>query len=469
MMGLASAAAPGVEPTVQATFAFGKSGLMVSLPDGRDYHLLESRSAGALADANAALGDALDHPIGTKPLVELAAGKLTSAISVCDITRPAPNRLTLPPLLERLHAAGIPVDGITILIATGLHRAATAAEIQTILGPDISNRYRVVNHDAREFSDHRALGSTARGTPVYIDKRFLDADLHITLGFIEQHLMLGFSGGRKLVAPGLAAQETIKVIHSPRFMREPMATEGSIDDNPLHAELLEIARMARHDFILDVTLTQQREISGVFAGDPIEAHAAGVAFLRATSIAPLPALADAAITTAAGYPLDLTFYQILKGVTAAQHVVKPGGRILILGECSEGIGSPDFALQLRNFAGNEQYLREIANREVIPDQWQLEKLALVGLANDLYFYAPGTSPDQLGALRTRSFADIGTAVERLLHDLPPEASIALIPEGPYCFARVAGRAALNAAYSRRVVTNTGRSGSASFHSTNSAS
>jgi nickel-dependent lactate racemase len=423
---------------VQATFAFGKSGLTVSLPDGRDYHLLACRSAGALADVHAALGDALDHPIGSKPLVELATGKRTAAISVCDITRPAPNRLTLPPLLERLHAAGIPVEGITILIATGLHRAATAAEIQTILGPDIAARYRVVNHDAREFSDHRALGSTVRGTPVYIDKRFLDADLHITLGFIEQHLMLGFSGGRKLVAPGLAAQETIKVIHSPRFMREPMATEGSIDDNPLHAELLEIARMARHDFILDVTLTPQREISGVFAGDPVEAHATGVAFLRATSISPLPALADAAITTAAGYPLDLTFYQILKGITAAQHIVKPGGKILILGECAEGIGSPDFARQLREFTGNEQYLHEIANREVIPDQWQLEKLALVGLANELYFYAPGTSPDQLGALGNRSFADIDTAVAHILHDLPPEASIALIPEGPYCFARVTG-------------------------------
>jgi nickel-dependent lactate racemase len=423
---------------VQATVAFGKTGLTVSLPEGRNYYLLESRSASPLADSAAALNNALDHPIGTRPLAELAAGKRTAAISVCDITRPAPNRLTLPPLLERLHAAGIPVDGITILIATGLHRAATPAEIATILGPDIPTRYRVVNHDAREFADHRSLGSTARGTPVYIDKRFLDANLHITLGFIEQHLMLGFSGGRKLIAPGLAAQETIKVIHSPRFMREPMATEGSIERNPLHAELLEIASMARHDFILDVTLTQRREISGVFAGDPVAAHAAGVDFLRNTSIAPLPALADAAITTGAGYPLDLTFYQILKGITAAQHVVKPGGRILILGECAEGIGSPDFARQLRSFAGNQQYLDEIAGTPVIPDQWQLEKLALTGLVNDLYFYAPGTSPDQLGSLGTRSFADLDTAVEHLLCDLPPEASVALIPDGPYCFARVVG-------------------------------
>ena len=422
---------------MQATFAFGKTGLTVSLPNGPHYDLIESRSAAALPDIQAALGAALDNPIASKPLVELAAGKRTAAISVCDITRPAPNRITLPPLLERLHAAGIPKDGVTILIATGLHRAATAEEILAILGPDIPIHYRVVNHNARKLTDHYSLGSTARGTPIYIDKRFMDADLHITLGFIEQHLMLGFSGGRKLVAPGLAAQETIKVIHSPRFMREPMATEGSIDDNPLHAELLEIARMARHDFILDVTLTQQREISGVFAGDPVAAHAAGVNFLRSTSLAPVPALADAVITTGAGYPLDLTFYQCGKGITAAQHIVKPSGRILVLGECAEGIGSPDFAQKLRAFPGNEQYLREIADTPVIPDQWQLEKLALVGLTNELYFYMPSLSPADLGAFGPRCFSDLSTAIDRLFEGLPANARIALIPEGPYTYARVA--------------------------------
>ncbi len=422
---------------MQATFAFGKTGLTVSLPNGPHYDLIESRSAAALPDIQAALGAALDNPIASKPLVELAAGKRTAAISVCDITRPAPNRITLPPLLERLHAAGIPKDGVTILIATGLHRAATAEEILAILGPDIPIHYRVVNHNARKLTDHYSLGSTARGTPIYIDKRFMDADLHITLGFIEQHLMLGFSGGRKLVAPGLAAQETIKVIHSPRFMREPMATEGSIDDNPLHAELLEIARMARHDFILDVTLTQQREISGVFAGDPVAAHAAGVNFLRSTSLAPVPALADAVITTGAGYPLDLTFYQCGKGITAAQHIVKPSGRILVLGECAEGIGSPDFAQKLRAFPGNEQDLREIADTPVIPDQWQLEKLALVGLTNELYFYMPSLSPADLGAFGPRCFSDLSTAIDRLFEGLPANARIALIPEGPYTYARVA--------------------------------
>jgi nickel-dependent lactate racemase len=196
--------------------------------------------------------------------------------------------------------------------------------------------------------------------------------------------------------------------------------------------------MARHDFVLDVTLTQQREISGVFAGDPVEAHAEGVAFLRSTSIAPVPAYADVVITSASGYPLDLTFYQCGKGITAAQHVAKPGGKILLLGECAEGVGSPEFASKLRNFAGNKQYLSEIADTPVVPDQWQLEKLALVGLKHELFFYTPGVSAEDMGALGAHSFRDLSVAVDRVLEGLPAHARVVLIPEGPYCFARVTG-------------------------------
>jgi lactate racemase len=425
----------GVGNSTQIRFAFGHNGLEITLPDGPHYEVIESRSASPLPDIAAALNLALDHPIGCKPLSALAAGRKTAAISVCDITRPAPNRLTLPPLLRRLHDAGIPVDGVTILIATGLHREATPSEIDAILGPEIASRYRVVNHDARILVQHRWLGKTPRGVPVYIDERFMAAELHITLGFIEQHLMLGFSGGRKLVAPGLAAQETIKVIHSPLFMREPMATEGSITENPLHAELLEIARMAGHDFILDVTLTQYREISGIFAGDPVTAHAAGVQFLRTTSLEELSGLADAVITSAAGFPLDLTFYQTIKGITAAQHIVKPGGRILILGECAEGIGSPEFAEKVARFSSYESYLAEIANAAVEIDQWQLEKLALVGLKHKLLFYVPGVANDNLGKLASSCFANWQTAVTALLEGLPASARVALVPEGPYVYAR----------------------------------
>lgn len=420
---------------METTIAFGKTGLKLELPPGPTYKVLHAKAAQAIPDVSAALAAALDAPIGCAPLEEMARGRKTAAISVCDITRPAPNPVTLPPLLERLHRAGLRHEDITLCIATGLHREATEAELQTILGPEIAARYPIVNHDAKDRAAHRELGATRRGTPVAVHRSFVDADLHITLGFIEQHLMLGFSGGRKLIAPGLAAQETIKVIHSPRFMRESLATEGSIEENPLHAELLEIARMVRHDFMLDVTLTHERGISGIFAGDPVKAHAAGVEFLRSTSMELLDERVDAVVTSAAGHPLDLTFYQTIKGITAVQHIVKPGGRILVMSECTEGIGSPEFAEKLRGYEGPQSFLDSIRDTPVVADQWQLEKMAMVELKHPLLVYAPGTKPEQMGSLGKTSFATPQDALHALVEGLGPGSTVAVVADGPYAFAR----------------------------------
>ena len=416
--------------------AFGKDGLNLDLPARYAYRVLEAKSAAPLPNVARSIEEALDAPIGSVPLRELARGKKTAAISVCDITRPAPNPITLPPLLTRLHEAGIDSAGVTILVATGLHRPATEEEILRIVGPEIASEYRIVNHHAKELSEHRYLGTTGRGTPVYIDERFIAADLHITLGFIEQHLMLGFSGGRKLIAPGLAAQETIKVLHSPKFMREPKAIEGSVNENPLHQELLEIAQMARHDFMLDTALTRTREIAGVFAGDPVKAHAAGVRFVSQALLERLPEPMDAVLTTAAGYPLDLTFYQAIKGVTAAQHILKPGGRILLMAECAEGAGAPEFAQKLREFDTYGQLLNQIAKAPVVVDQWQIEKLALTGEKYPIFFYVPGLPEDLRKGLGGRAYNRPDEAVAAFLNGLPRNANIAVIPEGPYVFARV---------------------------------
>jgi lactate racemase len=421
---------------MKSLFLFGKGGMEVSVPDGFDCHEVRSRKAVAVADEAAAVNDALDHPIACEPLVDLARGRKTAAISVCDITRPAPNRITLPPLLARLHKAGIPHDSIIILIATGLHRAATREEVDIIVGPEIAAKYRVVSHNARALEEHRYAGETRRGTPVYVDERFVSADLHITLGFIEQHLMLGFSGGRKLIVPGLAAQETIKVIHSPRFIREPLATEGSITGNPLHEELLECARMVRHDFIVDVALTQERKIAGVFAGDPVKAHAAGVEFVEKACLEEVDELADVVITSSAGFPLDLTFYQSAKGITAAAHIAKPGGRILIIAECAEGMGSEEYARMVKNMKGGyAEYLDQVRDLPVEVDRWQLEKLSLAGVQNELYYYTPGVTKKELGPLGARWFGDIDEAIAAVLRGVPRGARVALVPEGPYTFAR----------------------------------
>jgi lactate racemase len=420
---------------VRLQFAFDRSGLELTLPDGFRWRLLETRNAKPLADPAAAIENALDAPIAGPPLFELAKGARSAAISVCDITRPVPNRVVLPPLLKRLDAAGIARDAITILIATGLHRPATQAEIDEILGIDIARNFRVANHHARELGEHRHLGATAAGTPVYIDDRFLSADLHITAGLIEPHLMLGFSGGRKLVAPGVAGQDTIKRIHSPHFMRDPKAVEGSIEGNTLHRELLEIARMARHDFMIDVAITRARDICGVFAGEPEPAHAAGVRFVSGAMLHELDRKVDAAITTAAGYPLDLSFYQAIKGITAAAQIVKPGGRILLMAACAQGCGSEEFTAFLREGLSDIEYLNRIAEAPVIVDQWQLERLALVTRTVDVLFYVPGLSAEFYPMLWGKAYASPESAVAALLDGMAADSEVALIPEGPYVFAQ----------------------------------
>ena len=403
---------------MKTMFAYGKTGIEVEIPGKFACAVVEARFNRPVADAGAAICSALDYPIGATSIGALAGGKSRVAIVVCDITRPAPNRVTLPPLLKRLHAAGIVRENITILIATGLHRAATEEETRFILGEEVASIYRVVNNDARAEGQHSFLGETSRGTPVWIHNDFVNADLRITLGFIEPHLMAGFSGGRKLVAPGVARQETIKSIHSPKFMRSPLAVEGSVSENPLHAELLEIARMGRHDFIVDVTLTRDRHISGVFAGEPRAAHAAGIRFLTESCMEVTPNAADLVVTSAAGFPLDLTFYQSVKAITAAQRLARPGARILVISECAEGVGSEEFAHALRTMSSFNSYLSQTATTPVVVDQWQLDKLAMAGLRNDLRFCLPGVRAESLGFLASRHSRSIGEAISSALEGLP---------------------------------------------------
>jgi nickel-dependent lactate racemase len=414
---------------------FGRSGLTVDLPAGPEYRVLEARWAQAVEDPDMAIGAALESPIGCPPLTDLARGRGTAAISVCDITRPAPNRVTLPHVLRRLELGGIPAASTRIFIATGLHREATEEELVEILGEQIVASYEVVNHDARDLAAHADLGRSSTGTPIQIDRRWVESGIRITLGFIEQHLMAGFSGSRKLIVPGLASQETIKTIHSPRFMREKKAVEGSIEENPLHQELVEIALRAGHDFSLDVVLAEGRRIAGVFAGDPRQAHLAGIGFVRDRTTGWIPRQASAAITTAAGYPLDLTFYQAVKGVTAASHIVKPGGIILVMAACDEGAGSPEFSRLLKESPAPAEFLASIEKTPVGIDQWQLEQLALVMQTHQVWFYVPGVMREYGSCLWGSCFESAAEAVHALAQALPAGAEVAVIPEGPYVFAR----------------------------------
>ena len=250
--------------------------------------------------------------------------------------------------------------------------------------------------------------------------------------------MLGFSGGRKLIAPGLAAQETIKVLHSPKFMRDHRACEGSIDENPLHLELLEIARMARHDFLVDVALARgkgQRPIAAVFAGNPVQAHQEGVQFVSQVMLETLDEPVDAVITTGAGYPLDLTFYQSIKGITAAAQIVKPGGRILLMAACDEGSGGKEFTELLADYHSDNRFMDHILHSPVVVDQWQLEKLGLVTCNAEVHYHVPGLPHEFHGQLWGKSHPTADAAIQALASALAPGSTIAVIPEGPYVLAR----------------------------------
>ena len=421
---------------MEVTLAFDRAGAKINLPDNLDTQVLRPRFAAGLPDEDAALAHAIANPIGCPALKEIARGKLSAAISMCDITRPAPNKIVLPHVIQALEDAGIPAAEITILIATGLHREATPAELDEIVGPAILARHPVHSHKAREIDEQVFLGETSGGTQAFVDARFVEADVHITLGFIEPHLMAGFSGGRKLISIGLAGERTIKRLHSPLYMRDAKATEGSFPDNPLHRELLEIAALAGHDFMVDVALTDTRAIAAVFAGEPLAAHSQGVEFVRQSTLARIGEPADAVITTSGGYPLDLTYYQAVKGLTAASHIVRDGGEILLAAACAEGLGGPEFSGLVRDADSSSDLLDALAKRTVQVDQWQAEKLAMVAQRAHLSFCVPGLSEADRNKLWGPAHADAQEAVDGMVGRLREGARVVVIPEGPYVFSQL---------------------------------
>jgi len=422
--------------------AHGKEGLDIEVPDRNLVNVLTYDAVPPLRDPVDAVWHSLKQPAGSPPLGELAGQAKSACVVVCDITRPVPNAILLPPILQTLQDHGIERQNITILIATGLHRPSTAEELKLILGPSVAGQYSVVHHRARVTEEQTYLGETARRTPVYINKIYCAVDLKITVGFIEPHLMAGFSGGRKMTAIGCAGEETIKALHSPSFLDDPRCCEGSIDDNPLHHELLEIAEMAGHDFSLDVSLDAARNITGVFAGEPVAAHAVGVdavrGFVRSTVDEPV----DIVISTSAGFPLDLTYYQSIKGMTAALPIVKKGGMVILAAECAEGLGSDTFSAMATRFSSVDDFERWIHSNPVQIDQWQLQECAKAARHAEVVLISRGISSDQLERLFIHSAKSVEEALEHGFRRYGADASVAVIPKGPYTLvevARVPGR------------------------------
>ncbi|MBL9093852.1 MAG: nickel-dependent lactate racemase [Planctomycetaceae bacterium] len=416
---------------------YGKVGLEVELPTERVVRTLAYKDAVPLADPVAELERVLAAPLGTAPLAELARGRKSACILICDITRPVPNELMLTPLLRMLETAGIAREAITILVATGLHRPNEGAELVELVGPTIAANYRCENHFGKRRDEHTYLGESPRGVPIWIDSRYVDADLKITVGLIEPHFMAGFSGGRKLICPGIAALETVKAWHSPRFLEHPNAQSGTLEGNPVHEENTWIARHVGCDFIVNTVIDAKRRPLYFVAGDMIEAFEAGVGFVRGVVVDRLEKEADVVVTSGAGYPLDTTFYQAVKGMVGAMACVKPGGTIIVAASLSEGIGSPEFTRLFDENASLEGFVDRITNTDYfVMDQWQLEELAKVRRKAKVKVVSDGLPPATLARLFVESAPTVEAAVADSLAEYGPAATLAVIPKGPYVLAEV---------------------------------
>lgn len=423
---------------MKVTLDYGRTGLEVNLPEDRLLvPPLTIRQAVPLANPDAAISEALAKPIGTKPLAELARGKKSACIVICDITRPVPNRELLTPMLQTLESSGIPREQILILIATGLHRPNEGEELIELVGQEIAQNYRCENHFGKELDQHQFLGTTPNGVPAWIDRRYLEADLKITVGLIEPHLMAGYSGGRKLICPGIAALETVRVWHGPRFLEHPLADCGIIEGNPVHDENTRIAQMAGCDFIVNVCIDGKRQITWVGVGDMIQAWEEGVRFCRESVKAPVPELADVVVTSCAGYPLDTTWYQAVKGLTGALPIVKPGGTIVMAASLTEGLGSPEFQRQLEEYDAQGRYDRPSDSTTCEMDEWQLVMFKKVIARSKIKIVSDGLSPDQLRRCRVEPVTTVEQAVSDSLQEYGPSARLAVIPKGPYVLPYVA--------------------------------
>ncbi|MCX6993833.1 MAG: nickel-dependent lactate racemase [Kiritimatiellaeota bacterium] len=419
---------------MQITLNYGKTGLPLNLPDDWAITVIRKKPMPVLPDPPLAVRQALDAPVAARPLSVEARGYRSACIAICDITRPVPNALLLPPLTATLIQAGIPPDRITILVATGLHRSNEGEELRELVGDDsVLKTVRVVNHDARCDEDHVELGTTTQGVPVKIDRRFLEADLRIVTGLVEPHFMAGYSGGRKVIAPGIAHRDTITRLHSARLLEHPCAANCVLIGNPVHEAQLEIATMVGRVLAVNVVIDEQRRLSFVNFGEMIQSHAAAVTYMRGYAEIPVARRFQTVITSSAGYPLDKTYYQTVKGMVGALNILAPGGCLFIASECSEGMGSPEFvASQKRLVAGTPgQFLTALrAKPAAAIDEWETEMQIKAMKVGTIHLYTTGLSPADLALTGVMPVASLAEAIRRQVVACG-DRRVAVIPEGPY--------------------------------------
>ncbi|MCY4284808.1 MAG: nickel-dependent lactate racemase [Thiotrichales bacterium] len=418
---------------------YGRGRLPVRLPDTCEVTVLRKRPLPVVEDADGVVERALVEPIGAPPLARLAHGRGSACILVCDITRPVPNHIFLRPMIHTLLDSGIPASNITVLVATGLHRPNEGEELAELIGDRwVLDTVRVENHFARDDAAHVDLGVTAtRGTPVKLDRRFVDADLRIATGLVEPHFMAGWSGGRKVVAPGVAHEDTIRTFHNARFMENPAAIQCNLGRNPLHEEQLEIIRMLGEVHAVNTVIDEQRRLCFVNFGEIVESHLQAVRFVHDSCVLPVDRKFRTVVTSAAGYPLDRTYYQTVKGMVTPIDILAPDANLIVASDCSEGLGSPQYRESQRQLVANgpDGFLAGILDKPLADiDAWQTEMLLKPMRLAGIHLYSQGLPPGDRELTGVNVVDSIEDAVARSV-ETSGDPAVAVIPEGPYVVPR----------------------------------
>ncbi|RXZ01736.1 nickel-dependent lactate racemase [Fictibacillus sp. S7] len=412
---------------METTLLYGKEGLKLNLPENT--FVVEPNNLPGVENKEQAILDALRNPIGAPSLKESVKVTDKVAIVISDITRPTPNDVLVPLLIEELDH--VPLENFVIINGTGTHRDQTEEEFVQMLGQWVVDHIKIVNNHCHDLDSLVNVGRSKFGCDVYLNKDYVEADFRIVTGFIEPHFFAGFSGGPKGIMPGIAGIETIMTFHNARMIGDPRSTWGNMVDNPVQEMTREINAMCKPHFMLNVTLNREKEITNVFAGELYEAHDKGCAFAKEHAMIRCKERFDVVITSNSGYPLDQNLYQAVKGMSAAHKIVKEGGSIIVASECSDGLPDHGNYSKIFQFAETPQELLDLINDPNFKmfDQWQVQKQAVTQVWADVYVYSKLTDEQVKGAILMPTH-DIEKTLEELKEKYGPEMTIAVLPLGP---------------------------------------
>jgi nickel-dependent lactate racemase len=416
---------------VRVELAYGRQGTSVEVPDTAE--VVAPVDQPRLDDEAAAITGALRRPLAGPPLAELLGRAGRVAVVFPDLTRPMPNRTVLPPLLDELARAGVPDEHVTLLCATGTHRQATAEEMEELVGPGIVARYAIVDHDAT--GDAHVRVGEVDGAAVLLQREYVEADVRIITGFVEPHFFAGFSGGPKAVCPGLAATDTVLEAHHPRRIADARATFVTRSGNPVHDFVRAATALAPPHLSLDVAINRERRVAAVFAGPLPEAHDAACAHVRASAVREVAAPFDLVVTTNGGYPLDRNLYQAVKGMAAAERIVRDAGIVVMAAACEDGVPAGGAFARLLEAAGSPADLAGATGQPEL-DRWQAQVLGRVLARAEVHLHAGGLDERAIASALLAPAPDLDRAVAVALERLGPGARVAVIPEGPLTVATV---------------------------------